>query len=86
MKCGQCFYIAELVYCCEFYKFNITVPCPAGTFYDRSRTTCTKCYRGSYQPMTSQSKCIPCPPQQNTPRVESISLSECEGMNTYQRT
>ncbi|XP_013396519.1 sushi, von Willebrand factor type A, EGF and pentraxin domain-containing protein 1 isoform X2 [Lingula anatina] len=37
------------------------VPCPEGTFFNKTENACTDCPAGSYQPFTKQTICLPCP-------------------------
>ena len=67
------YYITQVNY------IYITVECPTGTFHS-SKEQCEPCNYGTYQDVSGQTSCKPCPDSFSTAIVGSQSISLCTGM------
>ena len=55
-----------------------SVDCPAGNYITADMTGCMMCNVGFYQPDTSQSSCLPCPPGFSTRVLGATSIDQCK--------
>ncbi|KAK6617037.1 hypothetical protein RUM44_005394 [Polyplax serrata] len=51
--------------------------CPPGTYLNGTQNSCIACKKGTYQPDSQQTMCLPCPPNTSTKGTSSISKAEC---------
>lgn len=46
----------------------------AGTYLNTTQNSCISCKKGTYQPATQQTICLPCPPNMSTKTVAAVSI------------
>ncbi|XP_050541159.1 sushi, von Willebrand factor type A, EGF and pentraxin domain-containing protein 1 [Daktulosphaira vitifoliae] len=51
--------------------------CVPGFYLNTTQNSCISCKKGTYQPATQQTSCLPCPPNMSTKTVSATSKSEC---------
>ncbi|XP_073992974.1 sushi, von Willebrand factor type A, EGF and pentraxin domain-containing protein uif isoform X1 [Rhodnius prolixus] len=51
--------------------------CQPGSFLNTSLNSCIICKKGTYQPSSQQTSCLPCPPNTSTKGIGATSKSEC---------
>ncbi|XP_050411535.1 neurogenic locus notch homolog protein 1 [Patella vulgata] len=59
---------------------GVCIECPPGTHHNGS--SCVLCESGSYQELSAQSSCKPCPNSGTTVTVGSYGISQCTGVST----
>ena len=62
-----------------FSHYFTTDLCPAGFFSGTGFAPCSWCVPGTYQPITGQTGCIPCPDGLTTSTYGSDSTYDCQG-------
>lgn len=48
--------------------------CPPGTYLNGTQNSCVACKKGTYQPESQQTMCLPCPPNTSTKGPSSVRL------------
>jgi len=46
----------------------------AGTYLNATQNSCISCKKGTYQPATQQTNCLPCPPNMSTKTMAAVSI------------
>ncbi|XP_048244805.1 sushi, von Willebrand factor type A, EGF and pentraxin domain-containing protein 1-like isoform X2 [Haliotis rufescens] len=57
--------------------------CSAGMYYEQSSRTCRYCDKGTYQDLTGQISCQPCPAGKTTPYLGSTLMEDCSESNPH---
>ena len=57
---------------------SLCLPCPAGSFSTASVDACTRCSQGTYQNLTGQTSCLPCPINQYSNSIAPTSCTACK--------
>ncbi|XP_071494425.1 CUB and sushi domain-containing protein 3-like [Diadema antillarum] len=52
--------------------------CQQGSYSSSGLEPCVRCERGTYQPRSGQSSCLPCPAGLTTPTHSSVSIQSCQ--------
>lgn len=47
--------------------------CPPGTYLNGTQNSCIACKKGTYQPDSQQTMCLPCPPNMSTKGTSAVS-------------
>lgn len=64
-------------------EFRSTVECAAGTYYNVTTETCPMCPRGTYQSVSGQDHCVPCPAGYMTEAVGGQQVSHCKRKSVF---
>lgn len=60
---------------------SIVEICEPGYYYDVTKSTCSACQRGFYQPKAGQNFCIKCPQDTTTDTLASTVVAKCKSIS-----